>query len=85
MRPRPLLERLARGNLANVRFTDAQRLVEALGFSLDRVAGIHHIYRHPDIAGRINLQPRDGNAKPYQLRQLLDVIERHSLQLREDH
>lgn len=84
MDPRALLERLARGELANVRFTDAQRLLEALGFTLDRVRGSHHIYRHPEIAQRVNLQPRGGQAKPYQLRQVLDVIERNALQLRED-
>lgn len=83
MKPRALLERLARGELANVNFDDAQRLVEALGFSLDRVHGSHHIYRHPGIRERINLQPRGGNAKPYQLRQLLHLIERNALQLEE--
>jgi predicted RNA binding protein YcfA (HicA-like mRNA interferase family) len=84
MDSRALLERLARGQLTNVRFADAQRLVEALGFTLDRVQGSHHIYRHPDVGQRINLQARGGQAKPYQLRQLLDVMERNALQLRED-
>jgi Predicted periplasmic or secreted lipoprotein len=59
-------------------------LVEALGFTLDRVQGSHHIYRHPDIRQRINLQPRGGVAKPYQLRQVLQVMERNALLLRED-
>lgn len=58
MGPHELLERLVRGQLANVRFADARRLVEALGFRLDRVRGSHHIYRHPVIRQRINLQPR---------------------------
>ncbi|MCA1832858.1 MAG: type II toxin-antitoxin system HicA family toxin [Actinobacteria bacterium] len=65
-------------------FTDAQRLVVALGFTLDRVQGSHHIYRHPDIGERLNLQPRGGNAKPYQLRQVLQIMERNALQLPED-
>ncbi len=84
MHPRALLERLARGQLTNVRFADAQRLVEALGFRLDRVKGSHHIYRHPDIGQRINLQAKGGQAKPYQLRQILDLVERNALQLEED-
>ena len=37
MNPHALLERLVHGQLNNVRFTDAQRLLEALGFELDRV------------------------------------------------
>ena len=34
MKPSALLQRLASGQLANVRFADAQRLAEALGFEL---------------------------------------------------
>ncbi len=84
MKPADMLRRLAQGELANVRFADAQRLAEALGFELDRVRGSHHIYRHPGIGERINLQARGGQAKPYQLRQLLDLVERHALRLKED-
>lgn len=84
MNPRQLLDRLAHGQLGNVRFKDAQRLVEALGFELDRVQGSHHIYRHPMIAQRINLQARGGEAKPYQLRQLLELMERYAVGLKEE-
>jgi predicted RNA binding protein YcfA (HicA-like mRNA interferase family) len=84
MRPAELLKRLADGQLANVRFADAQRLAEALGFELDRVRGRHHIYRHAATGQRLNLQARSGQAKPYQLRQLLELVERHALRLEED-
>jgi len=84
MNPRNLLDRLAHGQLTNVRFGDLQRLVEALGFELDRVSGSHHLYRHPTIGRRINLQARGGQAKPYQLRQLLELVERHALRLKEN-
>lgn len=84
MDQRSLLERLVHGQLTNVRFADAQRLVEGLGFRLDRVQGSHHIYRHPTIRQRINLQPVGGQAKPYQLRQVLDVMERNALRLQEE-
>ena len=84
MNPRTLLDRLAHGQLTNVRFADAQRLAEALGFELDRVRGSHHIYRHPAIGARNNLPALGGQAKPYQLRQLLDLVERHALRLKEN-
>jgi hypothetical protein len=57
---RALLDRLTHGQLANVRFRDAQRLVEALGLELDRVQESQHIYRHPLIGQRINLQAEAG-------------------------
>lgn len=81
MRPAELLARIRDGNPTNVRFTDAQRLVEALGFDLDRTRGSHHIYRHPTLREKINLQPVGREAKPYQLRQVLDLVERYDLKV----
>jgi len=43
--------------------------------------GSHHIYMHPDIPKLINLQNIDGKAKPYQVKQLLQLIERYNLQI----
>ena len=83
MKPDELLRRLARGDFRNVRFSDARRLAEALGFELDRVRGSHHIFRHPDVGQRLNLQERGGEAKPYQPHQLLDLIERYDLELKD--
>lgn len=81
MRPDRLLKRLADGSLRNVAFADLCRLAEALGFRLDRVRGSHHIYLHRHLSVRLNLQDRQGEAKPYQIRQLLALIEAHNLTL----
>lgn len=81
MDERKLLVRLARGELANVSFGDASRLLEGLGFELRRVSGGHHVFAHPDIAELINLQSVGGQAKPYQLRQLMRLVERYDLRL----
>lgn len=82
MDERKLLIRLARGDLANVAFGGARRLLEALGFELRRVSGSHHVFAHPDIAELLNLQSVRGQAKPYQLRQLVRLVERYDLRLR---
>jgi len=68
----------------HVRFADLQRLAEACGFELERVAGSHHIYVHAAIDVVLNLQEIRGQAKPYQVRQFLRVIERYDLRP-EDH
>ena len=52
---------------------------ELFGFHLARINGSHHIY--PDIPKLINLQDVDGKAKPYQVKQLLQLIERYNLQI----
>lgn len=69
------------GNLTNVSFPDFQRLIEALGFELEGIRGSHHIYRHIEHAARLNLQPVMGQAKPYQIRQFLALVEQYDLKL----
>lgn len=81
MRPEKLLERLAAGDLRNVAFSDIRRLAAALGFRLERMRGSHHIYGHPGLPAMLNLQDRKGEAKPYQIRQLLALVEEYNLTL----
>jgi predicted RNA binding protein YcfA (HicA-like mRNA interferase family) len=63
----------------NLRFAEACALAEGYGFRLSRVKGSHHIYAHPGVRELVNLQNVGGHAKPYQLRQLLQLIERYNL------
>lgn len=84
MNPKRLLVRLRQGSFSNVAFSDVERLVLALGFRLERVGqGRHHIYSHVGVAARLNLQPRQGQAKEYQLEQLLKLVEEYDLRLEE--
>jgi predicted RNA binding protein YcfA (HicA-like mRNA interferase family) len=81
--PRKLFQRLARGSVRNVAFDDMRRLVEAFGFELKRVSGSHHIFAHHNTPELVNLQDVDGQAKPYQIRQFLKLVERYALSLEE--
>lgn len=83
MKPRKLLEKIIGGS-RNIRFTDMQQLVEAFGFTLVRVSGSHHIFTHPDIPELINMQKVGGQAKPYQIRQFLKIVEEYNIMLQED-
>lgn len=83
MNKRKLLKKLLSGS-KNIRFQEATACAEAFGFGLDRVNGSHHIYVHPDIPELINLQNIDGKAKPYQVKQLLRIIEQYNLRLEEE-
>jgi predicted RNA binding protein YcfA (HicA-like mRNA interferase family) len=75
--------RLARGTVTNVAFADLCKLAEALGFELRQVRGSHHIFAHPEVPQLINLQSLHGQAKPYQVRQLLRLVERYDLRLKD--
>ena len=74
------LER-ARAGSKNLRFDDVTRLVERFGFTLARVRGSHHIFTHPSIPELVNLQSVKGKCKPYQLKQVLDLVDRYNLSL----
>ncbi len=56
-------------------------LVEAFGFRLARVNGSHHIFVRPGVPELVNLQEVKGQAKPYQVRQFLRLLERYNLRL----
>ena len=78
MNPRKLLKRLHAGS-KNLRFSEVAACARAVGFRLDRVNGSHHIYVHSKCDRLVNLQDVNGKAKPYQVRQLLDLIESYNL------
>lgn len=80
MKPQKILEKLLSGS-KNVQFGDMVKLVEAFGFELSRVNGSHHIFVHPNVAELVNLQEVKGQAKPYQIKQFLKLIELYSLTL----
>ena len=62
-----------------MKFRELTTLAESLGFILDRVKGSHHIFVHPDLPEILNLQNVKGQAKPYQINQLVKLIEKHNL------
>lgn len=64
-----------------MKFADLQRLVEALGFEMKRIRGSHHYYVHPDLDEVVNIQPQNSQAKPYQVRQVAELVERYSLRV----
>lgn len=81
MDPARLLDRIARGDVANIAFRDFARLLTHLGFERRRTTGSHHIYAHAAIQERVNVQDLAGMAKPYQVRQVWRLVERYNLKL----
>ncbi len=68
----------------NIRFKEIISLAQSFGFSLSRISGSHHIFVHPAIPKLINLQNVSGKAKPYQVRQLLKLVEVYNLSMRDE-
>lgn len=82
MRPARLLQ-LARNNPGGLRFSNLCRLALAFGFELQRQKGSHRIYAHDGLRQIMNFQDDRGTAKAYQVRQLLDCVDRNDLTLGE--
>ncbi len=82
MKRRTLLQKIIDGS-KNIRFAEMVNLVKGFGFELSRTDGSHHIFTRPDIPELVNLQDIKGQAKPYQIRQFLKLVEKHNLKLEE--
>jgi predicted RNA binding protein YcfA (HicA-like mRNA interferase family) len=63
---------------ANIRFSDMCKLLRELGFD-ERIRGSHHIFSKAAVEEIINLQAKGSKCKPYQVKQVRQVIVRYKL------
>ena len=63
---------------ANISFDDLRALLLDLGFS-ERIRGSHHMFGKTGIEEQINLQRDGAKAKPYQVRQVRNMMLRYDL------
>lgn len=71
---------LMRRSDANVSFEDLRALLKRLGY-IERINGDHHIFTMTGVDEILNLQPKSGKAKPYQVKQVRNVILKYHLRL----
>lgn len=70
---------ILRGNSdANIPFNELCQLLLRLGFE-ERIKGSHHVFRKAGVEEKINLQKDGAKAKPYQVRQVRNVILKNKL------
>ena len=67
---------------SNVPFDALCILLKRLGFD-ERIKGDHHIFTKEGVEEILNLQPREGKGKPYQVKQIRDVILKYHIRIRE--
>jgi hypothetical protein len=67
----------------NIEFSDLLILLNHLDFSM-RIKGSHHIFYREGVDEIINLQPDGKNAKPYQVKQVRNIILRYKLAINID-
>ncbi|MEA3053317.1 MAG: hypothetical protein QOG72_2220 [Sphingomonadales bacterium] len=81
--PSKLYERILANPDAIIAFRDFERLLKAFGFELDRTTGSHRQYVHPLVPRSFPVQPQRKDAKRYQVRQFLDMVEGYGLHIEE--
>lgn len=64
----------------NIKFTDLQKILDVLGFQC-RIKGDHFIYWKDGIEEIINIQPDGNKAKPYQVKQIRDIILKYQMEV----
>jgi predicted RNA binding protein YcfA (HicA-like mRNA interferase family) len=67
------------GSDANLDFEGVRTMLRHLGFSERRSGGSHHIFHKEGVAEIVNLQPRGGQAKPYQMQQIRQILLKYNL------
>jgi predicted RNA binding protein YcfA (HicA-like mRNA interferase family) len=67
-----LIEQIKR-NPQDVRFDDACKVAEWLGFSAKGTKGSHHTFARPGESTQLNFQEHGGKIKVYQARQLIQI------------
>jgi hypothetical protein len=79
--PKTLAAILSGRSDANIRFAELLRILLLLGFN-ERITGGHHIFSRTGVEEIVNLQPlHGGKAKPYQVKQVRQLIVKYGLKL----
>ena len=73
---------LMRRSDANVPFETFWGLLKRLGFD-ERIKGDHHIFTMDAVEEILNFQPKDGKRKPYQVKQVREVILKYHIRIGE--
>lgn len=73
-----LIQILCGTSYANIPFDGLCSLLKHIGFE-ERIKGSHHIFTKDGIEEILNLQPKGNKSKPYQVKQVRNVILKYKL------
>ncbi len=79
VKPAKLYNQLLQSEGRTVAFRDFERLLIAFGFEHVRTVGSHKQYVHPKLNRPLPVQPSGKDAKRYQVREFLELVEEYGL------
>lgn len=65
----------------NIKFADLQKILDIMGFQC-RVKGDHFIYWKEGVDEIINIQSDGNKAKPYQVKQIRNIILKYQMEVK---
>lgn len=68
---------------ASIDFNDLRHLLDSLGF-IERIKSSHHIFTRVGVEEIINIQPKHNKAKPYQVKQVRNIILKYRLGVKDE-
>ena len=71
--------RLLANPRTTISFREFEKLLGAFGFEHARTTGSHRQYTHPKLSRPLPVQPSSKDAKPYQVREFLELVREHGL------
>jgi hypothetical protein len=71
---------LMRRSDASVSFGTLRNLLKRMGFS-ERIKGDHFIFTKNGVEEILNIQPKNGKGKPYQVKQVRDIILKYNIRI----
>lgn len=82
-KPAKLYALLLQSTNRSIDYRDFIAMIEAFGFTNIRTKGSHASYAHPDCPKLLVLQPKGNEAKRYQVREFLAIVEEYRLTLKD--
>ncbi|TCM18922.1 putative RNA binding protein YcfA (HicA-like mRNA interferase family) [Novosphingobium sp. PhB165] len=79
IKPAKLYAELLEAQDRTISFRDFEKLLRAFGFTHKRTKGSHQIWIHPALNRPFPVQPSAKDAKAYQVREFLELVEQHAL------
>ena len=78
-----LYRRLSKSPGKPLRFREFEKLLLAFGFACVRTRGSHRVFEHPSSRRPLIIQAHGNEAKAYQQREFLDMVEAYDLRIPE--
>lgn len=83
MRLQKIFENMKQGRVRNVHFDDFMVLIKDFGFRADRISQDYWVFVHPALRRAFPVLPCDWKVKPFQVLQLLRIVETFNLAVKE--